>query len=161
MNNHCVYFIQQLNYIHTQQLKIDNLENVAEKQETVNKDLKDKDTQIMDILNRPAHTETGSIQCGDSTTWTGQSQDTRGGIWRYHKDVTQSFKTKYNHTPVVYTSVGRYYTEEDNHAIFGVDLVSVTQDNFTVRCRGHVNSGGNRIYQMDIHWMSLEQYHNN
>ena len=101
--------------------------------------------------------ESGVIDCGPATTWSG----TMPALWNssYQDQVTEktsSFSRVYDKPPVVHLSIE--YIQSNKINVFGnlyhsVELVQVDEKKFTLRCR----SDSDRIAALTVSWVSVPQ----
>lgn len=101
-------------------------------------------------VNGSAHSESGVIECFDSTKWNGQHHVAAGDT--HTLDVRQRFSTSYTAPPTV--QLGVVEMDDDNHknSRWVVSLVSVDTTGFTVRCGTWMDS---TIFRMAVSWVSI------
>ena len=117
-----------------------------------------KQAQLEDLsmrLNESRHIEQGSLNFGDSRSWTVATWQPKDGPQGYHyKDMSVSFRKDYNSVPIVHVSVDDFNTNKDYDAYFHVDLLNVTTQGFTVRASVNQVSGYNFI-NLRLNWISF------
>jgi len=98
------------------------------------------------------HSESGVLECFDSTKWTGQHKVAAG--YTHTLDVTHKFSQAYNVTPTV--QLGVVQMDDDNHknSRYVVTLVSVDTTGFTIRCGTWMDS---TIFRMAVSWVSIDK----
>jgi len=97
------------------------------------------------------HVEQGSIQCGNTQTWSGRAGP-HDNI-RY-TDKSQKFKRSYLRNPLVFLSVNYLAKFEDQPLTFAVTLRNVSLDSFVLTCQTH---NGYMITGMAVDWVSVPQ----
>ena len=102
-----------------------------------NQDLKNQVKSIQTQVSEVQHIESGTLQCGRSSDWTGIKNFTNP----HHRytDVSHTFSTSYSHPPHLQYSVTDLYFYEERggdrkYTIYWVDQVSLTGQGFTLRC---------------------------
>ena len=106
-----------------------------------------------------SHVESGFIDCQGSETWSQRLANVYGGQDRYvAKTVT--FAKAFSTAPVVHLSASHWWDHVDSTAETGItngyyyiDLVDVTKENFTMRCR---TFAPDHIH-MSVSWLSVSQ----
>ena len=115
-------------------------------------------THMSTLLAEVTHIETGKLECGSSSSWTGREY----GYDFYHNEhfryttVTQQFSKPYGRVPRVQWGVTHvyYYDNSGNYLIYNVDVVKVTETSFTVKCRIEDHSAF-LLRGMTVSWASF------
>ena len=115
-------------------------------------------SSMNDVINSTRHQEHGVVECSeDSDRWPVRDLKYE---W-ITKNIT--FTSPYDTPPVVYiggVSVYRNYGYTDTHDMysnyFSVKVISVTETDFTVECRGWKDWHGNPYYSLEMkaNWIS-------
>ena len=103
-----------------------------------------RDAQIMALVNKARHIETGSIECG--------------GLYKNSKPVSQNFNTPYDQPPIVYLSTFTFDlegVESKYSADHQVDMTldSVSKTGFSATCIAM--NDADRINRNTINWISF------
>ena len=96
------------------------------------------------------HSETGVIECPDSSTWKGRHS--KFGSTTRDIDIVQRFQTPYSRPPTVKIGVVEMDGSNKHNARYLTSVVKVDKNGFTVRCSTWVDS---QIYRMGVSWISV------
>ena len=71
--------------------------------------------------------------------------------------MNQSFHSAYTSPPVVYLSTSHLYVKQQHHTEFGIQLLSVDVQGFSMRCGsgGGTQAAGNLVQDLEVQWISV------
>lgn len=167
--------------IHLQQTAIDQLQSETTSQKTTIDQLKSKttsqQTNIDQLQSKTAsqerelsslkmdmqeskHVEQGMVNCGSSNNWpAGSGTVTHNNLDGYRPTgrenrVKGSFQRKFSSPPVVFVSPSYLVVGSDHHVWYGIKVVDVTTDGFTVRCDTRDGSG-TLLETLEVDWVAI------
>jgi len=107
-------------------------------------------------LAESRHVETGTIDCGPSTGWTSHMAGLPGephtGEDHIYIGKNVTFQHAYSTPPAVHLSIQHIDSRSDAYNYYFIDLVSVDNGQFAMRCR---TTRRDRISDMHVRWMSV------
>lgn len=148
-DGHNVVFSKSLEIKQSTATPNDVINNVA--------DLHKQMDQLMAMLTSSAtHSEQGTLECGDSNSWT------RPTVYSHSNEretmMNQTFTKAYASLPIVHLGVTQFDGKTDNSrynygSYFQVDLVNVDQQGFSIRC-STVDYSTRGITNLTVSWFS-------
>ena len=141
-----------------QQSKVDAQQVTIEKQQLTLTSQQGELNDLKSEVKESRHVESGSLNCGENvSSWpTGSSSCPHPHHFCYFalaKTMNATFQTNYSSPPVVFLSTKYLYISKDQHTHYGIQLLSVDNHGFSMRC----GSGSSPwlLGDIEVSWISI------
>ena len=124
---------------------------------SLEKDVHEQNITFGNYVKELRHVETGWLDCDGSSRWSTDGTDERYHTWNYfyrQKRLSASFHTDYVTPPVVFLSVSNLFVESGKRTKYGVQLLDVNKQGFSIRC-GTDESSNDHIYDIEVTWIAI------
>lgn len=94
------------------------------------------------------HVESGTIECGDSSSWPQDPQLS----WAESRFVTKQFSTPYTTVPHIEAGIRSIDHDQGENVRYDIEVTHIDKNSFTLKCR---TWEGSHLFHLWVNWMSI------